>query len=94
MKKLFVALSMAMSITSHSATITKKLLCENTTTIITALASKYGEKPVFAGVGTEDDQGTNIVLVLNKDTGTWTLLQMRNDVACFLATGESAAFSK
>lgn len=94
MKKLFVVLSMAVSLASHGATITKKLICENTTTIFTALTSKYGEVPIFAGAGTDDDSGTHIVTLVNTETGTWTMLQIRNDVACFLATGDGATFKK
>ena len=94
MKKLLLTLSLAISVTRHSATITKKLVCDNTNIIFSGLTSKFGERPVFVGVGTEDDKGTDVVLLVNSETGSWTLIQMKNDIACFLAMGDNATFNK
>lgn len=94
MKKLLFILLASFTMNAFSATLTKKLVCENTSLIVEALMTKFGEKVIFAGDGTEDDQGTKIILFMNKDSGSWTVIQMKNDVACFLANGDSAMMNK
>lgn len=98
MKKLFYTVLLVSatiaSTTANAATVTKRLQCDNADYIIEPLMAKFGESLLFVGDGTDDDQGTKIALLVNKETGTWTILQMRKDIACFLANGDNALLSK
>lgn len=56
--------------------------------VMAALVTKYGEAPIFSG---DTDSTSRIVITVNSDTGTWTVLTLQSGVACFRAAGRSFA---
>lgn len=55
--------------------------------VISNLISKYAERPVWEGVVNIENGPVQIVLLQSKEGG-WTLLSLRGQTACIMATGE------
>ncbi len=64
----------------------KPIICDDMQKIIKSLAENYKEKPVWVAAG----EGTKFSLFVNKDTGSWTLLQFTTEVACILGVGQDS----
>jgi len=63
----------------------KPVVCSDLKSIVETLGeSEIDEKPIFKG---KDDRATYF-LSLNKKTGSWTMVQFREDVACILGFGK------
>jgi hypothetical protein len=58
--------------------------------VFAKLAETYGEVPVSGGVTYNQQQPTAAIIVLaNKKTGTWTVLETRPDgMACMILHGQ------
>jgi hypothetical protein len=54
---------------------------------MTGLQSRYGETQQVIGTFTEDGATGALTLTANAATGTWTLLEVNNDIACVKAAG-------
>lgn len=64
--------------------IQKDVLCDNVKTVIETLISvPYNEQPVWSG----KDSSSRYVMLLNRKTGTWSLVQFNDKAACVLGTG-------
>ena len=64
----------------------KPVICDSTAVILTALKEKFAETPVWIGKGQE----TGYLLLVNKESKTWTFLQYTNEIACILGAGVKA----
>jgi len=91
MKKLLATVIFAffplLSFANTSFTTDKKLVCDNTSTIINELMSPdIREMVTWSG----SSAGSKFALLTNKSTGTWTLIQFDKKIACVLGTGENS----
>lgn len=48
------------------------------------LSGKYGEHPAWVGI---DNRGP-VMMTMNPTTGTWSIIVLRNGLACFLGAGD------
>jgi hypothetical protein len=69
---------------SGPITVDKKIICETPDVAFQALTqSNPTEKPFWVGIS-----GTSgYALLLDKKTGTWTLVQFNNEIVCVLGLG-------
>ncbi len=65
---------------------TKPIICDETQKVIKSLTENYKEKPIWLATG----EGTKFSLLVNKETGSWTLLQFTAEVACILGVGKDS----
>ena len=91
MKKLIVFLLMASVIAvalaqSTAVEINKKVVCDDTKTLLDTLLNEYKESPVWAGT----DDKSRYSLLINQETGTWTMIQFDKDITCVLGIGEES----
>lgn len=56
-----------------------------------APAEKYGEQIQVIGEAVE---GRQIVLFANRDTGTWTIMEMTGRAACYVSSGHGVWFAE
>jgi hypothetical protein len=65
----------------------KPVICDLTTKITAEMmGTKYQEKPVWAGISQESN--SIFLLLANDKTGTWTALQISEQWACIVGTGD------
>ncbi len=64
----------------------KPIICDEIQKVIQSLGENYKEKPVWLATG----EGTKFSLFVNKETGSWTLLQFNSEVACILGVGKDS----
>ena len=91
MKKLIVFLLMASVIAvalaqSTAVEINKKVVCDDTKTLLDTLLNEYKESPVWAGT----DDKSRYSLLINQETGTWTMIQFDKNTTCILGVGEQS----
>jgi hypothetical protein len=91
MKKLAVFLLTAFIIAvalaqSAPVEIEKKVVCDDTKKIMNTLMTEYQESPVWGG----QDENTNFGLLINQETGTWTIVQFNKATACILGVGDNS----
>ena len=90
MKKLITILVAALLTTAAipQATQAKKnVLCDDTKKMYNELVNgEYAEKPVWGGEG----ENSKFVLLINKQTGTWTFIEFVKDTSCVLGVGEGS----
>lgn len=91
MKKLIVFLSMAFVIAvaiaqSKAVEINKKVVCDDTKTLLDTLLNQYNESPVWAGT----NEKSKFSLLINQETGSWTMIQFDKDITCVLGIGEES----
>lgn len=72
---------------AEPVTVEKPVICDKTELVLKVLRERHGETPVWIGTGNEEPR-SNYVLMINRDTASWTLLQYNPDVACVLGSGE------
>ena len=74
-------------VVAQPVTVEKPVQCEKTETIIKGLiGSEYQEKPVWVG----QDEKSRYSVFANPATGSWTLIQFNDRIACVLGTGENS----
>lgn len=78
-----IAFALAQSTTVE---INKKIVCDNTKTLLDTLLNEYKESPVWAGT----DDKTRYSLLINQETGTWTMIQFDKNTTCILGVGENS----
>ena len=64
-----------------------KLLCNETTAVITALKKDFKEVPFLLGRA-GDDSKSIMSLWINPTTKSWTILATKNDVTCVVGVGD------
>jgi len=71
--------------------LTKPVKCGDAEWVMNHFTGEYGERPQW--VGKDGNSNSYVTLLINKETGTWTLLQYDGRLACVLSTGQSASSS-
>lgn len=66
----------------------KPLKCSRAESVMNFFAEKFKEKPLWVG---KTSTGTHIVLMVNKETKTWTLIEYDSALACVLGAGETSS---
>lgn len=61
-------------------------VCGPAAAAMESLATKYGETMIFSG---DTGNGSQIVVTVNSDTGTWSVLTLQSGMACLRASGQS-----
>ena len=70
----------------------KPVICSDTNFILAEIdKSEFKEKAIWLG---SDDKKHRFVLFLNQTTGSWTILEFKDNIACFLGSGSKSEFSK
>lgn len=64
----------------------KPVICSDPRTIIENLSNKFSEQPFWSGAGSD----TKYILFSNPETGTWTMVEYNNEVACVIGAGKRA----
>ena len=92
MKKLItilVATLLTTVVTAQSTSVERKknVICDDTTKIMKELISgEYEETPAWGGTG----KNSMFILLINKKTGTWTLIEGNKNTSCVLGVGEDS----
>ena len=91
MKKIIATILMssciAVSLAQSSAIeIRKTVICDDTKTVLDTLLNEYHESPVWAGT----DEKSKFGLLINQETGTWTIIQFDKNTTCILGVGENS----
>ena len=72
---------------SGPVTIEKTVVCDRTQNVLDVIINgRYQENPVWGGVDDDSRYG----LLVNRETGTWTIIQFNKETACILGTGKSS----
>ena len=66
-------------------TVEKPVVCSDLKIVIENISKEYQEEPIWRG----KDSLSRYVLTLNKKTGTWTIVQYNDKLACVLGTGDN-----
>lgn len=67
--------------------IEKKVVCDNTATMLEVLTKGSSqETPIWIG----NNGNAKFSLLINRETGTWTMIQFNKEVACILGHGENS----
>jgi hypothetical protein len=88
MKRLILisALLFAPLVNAENYKAQKPVICADRKEVIDSLqGEKYREHPMWGGIDGVD--GSQHVLLVNHQTGSWTLLQVFPEVACILGVG-------
>jgi len=89
-KLLFMLAAMFASISQAQEVInlTKQLKCSDAQFVMNEFTQKWGESPVWVG---KTDNGTNILLLVNREKKTWTILEYNVKIACVLGVGQGGS---
>ena len=63
----------------------KPVVCSNLKTIVETISQDFQEQPTWRG----NDSRSKYVMFSNSKTGTWTLIQYSDNVACVIGSGEN-----
>lgn len=86
MRKLAVVLLLALTSLANAQTkLNKELVCDETEEIFNYIQEKHQEQAVWIGVTDK----TMTMLTQNPKTGSWTLIQFNDKLACILGSGKS-----
>jgi hypothetical protein len=92
MKKLLAILAIIPLLTSAQSssgpiTLEKTVVCDKTQNVLDVIINgRYQETPMWGGV----DDNSRYSLLINRETGTWTLIQFTKETACILGTGQGS----
>ena len=70
--------------------LTKPLKCSDAQKVINYFTDTHKETPVWVGKSVHK---THITLMMNKQTGSWTVIEYDDKIACVLAAGEDKSGS-
>jgi len=85
--KLLLLLSVIISFSVFAETkLQKPVNCYKTLVIIADLQIKYNEHPIFVGINNQS--GIQTILFVNDKAEAWTLIEVKDDMACILGIGE------
>jgi hypothetical protein len=72
---------------SGPVAIEKTVICDKTQNVLDVIINgRYQETPMWGGV----DDNSRYSLLVNRETGTWTLIQFTKETACILGTGQGS----
>ena len=92
MKKLLGILAIIPLLTSAQSssgpiTLEKTVVCDKTQNVLDVIINgRYQETPMWGGV----DDNSRYSLLVNRETGSWTLIQFTKETACILGTGQGS----
>ena len=66
----------------------KPMKCSHAESVMNFFTEKFKEKPLWVGKTNTD---THIVLLVNKETKTWTMIEYDSRIACVLGAGETSS---
>ena len=70
---------------AQPVTVEKPIVCDTPKIVIETLTGKqYEEQPFWIGA----DKNSRYVMLVNEKTSTWTFVQLNENIACILGTGE------
>lgn len=69
-----------------ASTAARAQACNTLDAAMEVLGETYGETLIFDGVQSD---GSHVMATGNSETGTWSILIVRGDIACLSATGRS-----
>lgn len=69
--------------------IKRTIQCSDFKTLAAGLANEYKEQVIW--VGRVEENSTNVALLVNKETTTWTVIQYDRKTACVLSAGDGWA---
>ena len=69
----------------------KPLKCSDTQSVMNYFVDTHKETPVWVGKSVHD---THITLLTNPTTGSWTMIEYGDKIACVLSAGEDRSSSK
>lgn len=72
---------------AEPVTVEKPVICDKTELVLKVLRERHGEIPVWIGSDAEESK-SNYVVMINRETASWTLIQYNPNVACVLGSGE------
>jgi len=78
--------SLVASAQSNLIEIDKPVTCSDPKTVIEGLSDQYQEQPFWSGRGTD----SKYVLLVNSKTGSWSMVEYNDKIACVVGTGKSA----
>lgn len=70
--------------------LTKPMKCSDAQTVMNYFSDTHKESPVWVG---KTVHNTHIVLLANKETRSWTLIEYDARIACVLGAGEEKSSS-
>jgi hypothetical protein len=77
-----VLLLPVLAIAQEPVIVEKSIVCAKASTLLNGLKDKYDELPIWIG----QDERSRYSLFVSK-TGTWTLVQFSDEIACILGVG-------
>lgn len=92
MKKIFVAFLLSLtSFLAHAQKqnyeiVEKPVFCSTLKIIVEAVSGEFGETPTWRG----NDDKSKYVMTVNQQTGTWTMIQYNDQVACVVGFGRNS----
>jgi hypothetical protein len=94
MKNTLAALLISLSLTAYAAPevkfsdVKKPVKCADVKQLFIALKTSFGETVAWTSLNEMLEGRTTIGLFKNQKTGSWTLVEFDQDIACVLATGQ------
>jgi len=86
MRKLAVALMLSITCLANAQTkINKELVCDSTDEVFKFILERHQEQPVWIGIADK----TMTMLAQNPKSGSWTLIQFNDKLACILGSGRA-----
>jgi hypothetical protein len=70
---------------AQPVTVEKPVICDTPKIIIESLSGSHREQPFWSG----SDQKSRYVIMVNEDTGSWSIVQFNKNIACILGTGNN-----
>jgi hypothetical protein len=85
---IFVSLALLTTTINAQMVLNKPVVCDLTEKITAeVMGANFKEKPIWAGVSTENNNSVFVILA-NEKTGTWTMLQNSDKWSCIIGTGD------
>ena len=66
----------------------KPVLCASTEQVFDAIATEYGETPIWAS----QKEDSRIMLTVNTERQTWSIVQFNDEYACLIEAGQGYHF--
>ena len=71
--------------------LTKPMKCSDAQSVMNYFVDTHKETPIWVGKSVHN---TNITLLMNRETGSWTVIEYDTRLACVLGAGEDRSGSK
>jgi hypothetical protein len=88
---LCLALTCAASYAQKPVETNKKIVCFPVKVLMKDLKDKYGEEPMVMGT-TSNMSDVAMALYLNKETGSYTIIEFDREAACVISIGKDVRY--